>query len=110
MLTLKSLVQKTLALSFLAYMGRFVNSLGANSVGGIGSPMAGIRTFPDETNLYDKARALGHELSQSIAEKRQFAEQKPFHDALRARMSGLVDFMQEYWVFEREYWQKKPAR
>src|ERR1019366_1302576 len=31
----------------LAYMSHFANTLGADSVGGIGSPIAGIRTFPD---------------------------------------------------------------
>ncbi len=91
----------------ITYMERFVNTLGANSVGGIGSPMAGIRAFPDEANLYDKARALGRELCQCIAEKRRFPVQEQFHSAFRARMSGLVNFMQEYWVFECEYWKQK---
>lgn len=91
----------------LEYMGRFVNTLGAIAVGGIGSPMAGIRIFPDEDNLYSKARTLGKELCGCIEEKRTFPEQEGFQAAFRARMSGLVDFMQEYWVFEREYWQRK---
>ena len=94
----------------ISYMNRFVNALGANSVSGIGSSMAGIRTFPDEANLYEKARSLGRELCQCITVQRQFPEQQKFHDAFQARMSGLVDFMQEYWVFEREYWLKKLAR
>ncbi|HEY5521788.1 MAG TPA: flavodoxin family protein [Desulfuromonadaceae bacterium] len=94
----------------ITYMGRFVNALGANSVGGIGSPMAGIRTFPDETNLYDKARSLGRELCRSVAEQRAFPDQDAFISGFRTRMSGLVDFMKEYWVFEREYWEKKLSR
>lgn len=91
----------------ISYMERVVNTLGATSVGGIGSPMAGIRTFPDEADLYGQARALGRDLCHCIREKRQFPEQDQFLTAFRSRMSGLVEFMKEYWVFEREYWQNK---
>jgi len=94
----------------ITYMERVVNSFGANSVGGIGSPMAGIRTFPDEANLYGKVRSLGSELCRCIAERRTFPEQDAFINGLKARMSGLVDFMKEYWVFEREYWEKKRSK
>ena len=91
----------------LTYMGRVVNSLGANSVGGISSAAGGIRTFPDETNLFEKARSLGAELCRSIAEKRKFPEQESYIKGLKGYMSGLVDFMKNEWVFEREYWEKK---
>lgn len=94
----------------IAYMERVVNTLGANSVGGIGSPAAGIRTFPDETNLYDKARSLGRELCRSVAEGRKFPEQDPFIHGFKEYMSGLVDFMKEQWVFERDYWEKKRSK
>lgn len=94
----------------LSYMSRFVNTLGANSVGGIGSGMAGIRTFPNEDNLYAKARDLGQELCQSIKDKRVNPEQDAFRENFKSRMSGLVDMMKEYWPFEREYWQKKLSR
>ena len=93
----------------LTYMQRFANTLGARAVGGVGSPMAGIRAFPDETDLYGKARALGGELCRCIAEKRPFSEQDQSIAEIRAYMSGLVDAMQEYWPFEREYWQRKRA-
>lgn len=94
----------------LAYMSRFTNTLGANSVGGIGSAIAGVRTFPDEENLYTKARTLGQELCQSISDKRVYAGQDSFRAEFRLRMSGLVNMMQEYWPFERDYWAKKLAR
>jgi len=94
----------------IAYMERFVKTMGANSVGGIGSPMVGIRVFPDQANLYEKARRLGKELCSCVTEKRRFPEQEQFISNFRARMSGLVDFMQEYWVFEREYWDLKRQR
>lgn len=91
----------------ISYMERFVNTLGATSVGGIGSPMAGIRAFPDEANLYGRARTLGRELCNCIREKRQFPEQEPFLGAFRERMSGLVEIMGEHWVFERDYWRDR---
>ncbi len=91
----------------LTYMSRFVNSLGASSVGSIGSPMAGIRTFLDEENLFAKARALGSELCHCISDKRSFPEQEVSRQGFAARMSGLVDYMQEYWPFEQEFWAKK---
>lgn len=91
----------------ISYMARVVNTLGAASVGGIGSPMAGTRVFPDEGHLYENARTLGRELCRCITEKRSFPEQEDFLSLFRARMSGLVELMEEYWVFERGYWLDK---
>jgi len=88
----------------LDYMERVVNTLGACSVGGIGSPMAGVRTFPAEEELFARARELGQELCRCIGEKTIFPVQAEFHAKFGAYMSGLVDIMQEYWVFEREFW------
>jgi multimeric flavodoxin WrbA len=92
------------------YMERVVTTLGANSIGGVGSAAAGFRTFPDEAALYDRARSLGGELCRCVAEKRRFPEQDAFISGFKARMSGLVDFMKEQWVFEREYWEKKRSK
>jgi multimeric flavodoxin WrbA len=94
----------------ITYMERFVNTLGARSVGGIGSATAGIRVFPDETSLFEKARRVGRDLCQCIGEKRSFPEQDMFISGFKARMSGLVEFMKGTWVFEREYWEKKRSR
>ncbi|MDD2851906.1 MAG: flavodoxin family protein [Desulfuromonadaceae bacterium] len=94
----------------LTYMSRFSNTLGANSVGGIGSAITGVRTFPDENNLFVKARTLGQEICQSITDKRAYPEQEMFRKGFTLRMSGLVEYMKEYWPFEREYWEKKRAR
>jgi len=91
----------------LTYMERFVNTLGALSVGGIGSPMAGIRTFPAEEALFSRAAALGKELCHCIMDKRQLPEQAAFQEGFRARMSGLVEFMQEDWEYESEFWGMK---
>ncbi len=94
----------------LTYMSRFAKTLGATSVGGIGSAIAGIRTFPDEEILYENARALGQKLCQSISDKLVYPEQEGFRDEFKLRMAGLVDMMKEYWTFEREFWQKKLSR
>ena len=91
----------------LRYMEHVVNVLGAQSVGGIGSPVAGCRSFPDEESLFTKARELGAELCRSIAEKRHFPEQDAFLNAFKARMKGLVEYRQKEWSYEYEYWQAK---
>lgn len=91
----------------LVYMQRFVNSLGAQAVGGIGSPMAGIRTFPEEEVLFARARILGTELVSSIRDKRHYPEQAAAIATFSARMEGLVSAMSSYWPFERELWQGK---
>jgi len=91
----------------LTYMQRFVNTLGASAVGGVGSAMAGVRTFPNEENLYAGARTLGRELCRSIQEKRTFPEQDAFRREFSTRMAGLVDRMKDPWGFEYEYWERK---
>jgi multimeric flavodoxin WrbA len=88
----------------LRYMERIVGSLGAQSVGSIGSPGAGPRIFPDQEALFEKARALGRELCDCVREKRAFPEQDAARLAFRARMQYLISFMGEYWPYEREYW------
>ncbi len=95
----------------LQYMSRFVNSMGACAVGGVGSPAAGVRTFPDEQQLFARARALGGELCRCIREKQSFPEQAPHIERMKAYMEGLVHVMQEHWPFERDVWSaKRPAQ
>ena len=88
----------------LNYLERVVNSHGAQSVGGIGSPCAGPRMFPDQEALFEKARALGRDLCESICEKRSFPEQDAGRLAFRARMQYLTTMMSEFWHYERDYW------
>jgi multimeric flavodoxin WrbA len=88
----------------LDYMKRVVSALGAVTVGGIGSPGAGPRQFPDQDVLFGKARKLGADLCASIAEKRVFPEQEAERLAFKERMQHLVGFMGEYWAYEREFW------
>ena len=91
----------------IAYMERFIGTLGALSVGGVGSAMAGVRSFPDQEKLFEKARALGRDLCRCIVDKRRFPAQEEFITAFQGRMEGLVGFMQDYWTFEHTYWQEK---
>lgn len=91
----------------LNYMERFIAMLGAQSVGGIGSPMIGIRKFPDEENLFARARELGRELCRAVREKRQYPEQDAFHEAFKARMNVLMEYRKGEWTFEYDHWQKQ---
>lgn len=91
----------------LRYMEHVVNTVGAQSAGGIGSPMAGFRTFPDEAALFVKAQELGKELCRCIKEKRHFPEQDAYRSAFKARMHGLVEYRQKEWTYEHEYWQSR---
>jgi len=91
----------------LIYMQRFINSLGAQAVGKIGSGMAGIRTFPEEEALFTRARSLGAELVSAIRTKRHYPEQATTLATFGARMEGLVTMMQASWPFERDLWERK---
>ena len=91
----------------LEYMERMVCSLGALSVGGIGSPGAGPRQFPDQEVLFEKAHALGRGLCSCIGEKRAFPDQEATRLAFRARMQQLISFMGEYWPYEKELWSRR---
>jgi multimeric flavodoxin WrbA len=91
----------------LKYMVRFVNALGAQCAGSIGSAGAGPRIFPDQEALFEKARALGKELCACVRDKRAFPEQDEWRHAFRARMQYLVSLMGEYWPYEKEFWAKR---
>ena len=91
----------------LEYLERVVSSLGALSVGGIGSPGAGPRQFPDQEALFEKAHALGRGLCTSIRDKRAFPAQDAARLAFRVRMEQLISYMGEYWPYEREFWAKR---
>ena len=86
------------------YVERFINSVGAQSVGGIGSPMAGARIFPNEETVFAKARELGRELCHCIREKEHFPDQAGYRGAFKARMKRLVEYRQSEWLFEHNYW------
>jgi multimeric flavodoxin WrbA len=89
------------------YMERFINTVGAQSAGGIGSGMAGFRTFPEEATLFAKANELGRELCLSVQEKRHFPEQDAYRNAFKARMQSLVEYRKNEWVYESKYWETR---
>ena len=93
----------------IRYIERFINSVGAQSVGGIGSAMAGVRKFPNENTLFAKAQELGKELCRCIQDKRHFPEQDAFRNAFKSRMQKLVEYRKNEWTFENEYWKAKGA-
>jgi len=66
-----------------------------------------VRTFPNENELYGRARELGRELCAPVDEKREFPEQEAFRQSFRARMQRVVGYMQDFWPYEREYWREK---
>jgi len=88
----------------IEYLERVVSALGALTVGSVASPGAGPRQFPDQEELFAKARTLGTELCASIAEKREFPDQMAAHNDFKERMKQLVGFMGDYWTYEREFW------
>lgn len=91
----------------IRYLEQFINTVGAQSVGGIGSPMAGSRAFPNEEALFAKARELGRELCLSIREKRRYPKQDALRNAVKSRMKGLVEYRQKEWIYEYNYWQTR---
>lgn len=87
------------------YMEKFINTVGGQSVGGIGSGMAGVRTFPGEAALFLKARELGRQLCRCIKEQKHFPDQDAFRNAFKARMQKLVEYRKNEWAYENDYWQ-----
>jgi len=91
----------------LDYLQRIVNAMGAQSVGGIGSPGAGPRAFPDQEALFLKARALGRDLCHAVGEQRSFPEQDGWRLGFKSRMEMLIGHMGACWPYEREYLAKR---
>lgn len=90
----------------IRYMERFINSTGAQSAGGIGSNMAGFRSFPKEEALFTKARELGAELCRCIKEKPHFPDQAGYRASFKTHMRRLIESCQNEWPYEYQYWQE----
>ena len=91
----------------LDYIEHVIAVLGAQTAGSIGSPMTGVRQFPDEEALFARARELGRELCRAVREKRQFPEQEAFQASFRKRMAMLMEYRKGEWTFEYDYWQRQ---
>jgi multimeric flavodoxin WrbA len=91
----------------IRYMEKVIGTVGAQTVGGIGSPMSGFRTFPAEESLFANARELGKKLCRSIQEKRHFPEQDAYLNDFKTRMQRLVEYRQKEWIYEYGFWQTR---
>jgi multimeric flavodoxin WrbA len=91
----------------IKYMEHVINVVGAQSVGGIGSPVTGYRSFPEEDSLFAKAQEMGKLLCHSIQNKKHYPEQDAFLEAFKTRMKRLVEFQKNEWTYEHEFWQSK---
>jgi multimeric flavodoxin WrbA len=91
----------------ITYVERFINAVGAQSVGGIGSSLVGFRTFPNEDVLFAKARELGKELCRCIKDTQLFPKQTTSRNEFKVRMKRLVEYRQNDWKFEYEFWQAR---
>jgi multimeric flavodoxin WrbA len=89
----------------MSYMTRFINSTGAQSVGSVGSVMAGERQFPQQETLFEYASKLGKELCRCIREKEHFPDQAGYRSAFKTRMKRLVEYCKDFWPAEYKYWQ-----
>jgi multimeric flavodoxin WrbA len=90
----------------IGYMNRFINATGAQSVGGVGSPVAGERVFPQQETLFGQAQKLGHELCRCIQEKEHFPDQAAYRGTFKARMKRLIEYRKDDWTTEHHYWQE----
>lgn len=89
----------------LRYMVRFINSAGAQSVGAVSSIANGRRSFPKQSELFDRARELGRELCRCIREQDHFPDQAGYRGSFKARMKRLVESRKDDWGFEFRHWQ-----
>ena len=87
----------------VAYLNRVLQTLGANTVGGVGVVLGGDpeTIVPAEGRAYE----LGKRLAQAIANKETYPEQERFHAAMQERMQALVTANKDRWQHEYDYWQ-----
>ncbi|MDV2482253.1 flavodoxin family protein [Methanoculleus sp. Wushi-C6] len=87
----------------VAYLNRVLQTLGANTVGGLGVVLGGDpeTIVPAEGKAYQ----LGRRLAGAIERKETYPEQEQLHAAMRERMQGLVLANKDRWHHEYDYWQ-----
>jgi multimeric flavodoxin WrbA len=87
----------------VAYLTRVLQTLGANTVGGVGVVLGGDpeTIVPAEGRAYE----LGRKLAGAIEHKQNYPEQEAFHAAIRERMQALVSANRDRWHHEYDYWQ-----
>ncbi|WP_332449617.1 flavodoxin family protein [Methanoculleus sp.] len=84
------------------YLNGVMQTLGANTVGGIGVVLGGDpeTIVPAEGRAYE----LGKRLAQAIETKETYPEQEKFHAEMLERMRALVTANKDRWQHEYDYW------
>ncbi len=85
----------------MAYLNRVLQTLGANTVGGVGVVLGG----DPETIVPAEGRAHepGRKLARAIEQKQNHPEQEALHAAIRERMQALVAANRDRWHHEYDY-------
>ena len=86
----------------VAYLNGVLQTLGANTVGGVGVVLGGDpeAIVPAEGRAYE----LGRRLVQAIAKKETYPEQEKLHAEMLERMRALVMANKDRWHHEYDYW------
>ena len=84
------------------YLGEILLSLGASVVG---SAAASVSAGPEAlAAAEERARALGRELAEAIASRREYPEQKARHAQTAAYFRSLVERNKDRWTYEHAVW------
>ncbi|KLK87607.1 iron-sulfur protein [Methanoculleus sediminis] len=88
----------------VAYLNRVLQTLGANTVGGIGVVLGGDpeTIVPAEGRAYE----LGRKLAKAIEKKETYPDQEELHAAMLERMRLLVTANKDRWHHEYDYWKE----
>jgi len=86
----------------VAYLNGVLQTLGANTVGGVGVVLGGDpeAIVPAEGRAYE----LGRRLVRAIAKKETYPEQEKLHAEMLERMRALVMANKDRWHHEYDYW------
>ncbi|BBL67971.1 flavodoxin family protein [Methanoculleus chikugoensis] len=88
----------------VAYLNRVLQTLGANTVGGVGVVLGGDpeTIVPAEGRAYE----LGRKLARAIEKKETYPDQEELHAAMLEGMRALVTANKDRWHHEYDYWRE----
>ncbi|WP_054847933.1 NAD(P)H-dependent oxidoreductase [Methanoculleus chikugoensis] len=89
----------------VAYLNRVLQTLGANTVGGVGVVLGG---DPETIVPAEGGRAyeLGRKLARAIEKKETYPDQEELHAAMLEGMRALVTANKDRWHHEYDYWRE----